>query len=97
MDVTNKETILRIKAYIEEKEGRLHVLVNKFVRSTYSLVIDVILHPARDSLVPLLPFSTIKKRRKIKPLSPLEQLFSIANHLKIGAVTFPSICRRYFS
>jgi len=28
MDVTNKESILKIKAYIEEKEGKLHVLVN---------------------------------------------------------------------
>ena len=33
MDVTDKESILKVKAYIEEKEGKLHVLVNKFVRS----------------------------------------------------------------
>ena len=32
MDVTDKESILKVKAYIEEKEGKLHVLVNKFVR-----------------------------------------------------------------
>jgi NAD(P)-dependent dehydrogenase (short-subunit alcohol dehydrogenase family) len=31
MDVTDKESILKVKSYIEEKEGRLHVLVNKFV------------------------------------------------------------------
>jgi len=28
MDVTEKESILKIKAYIKEKEGKLHVLVN---------------------------------------------------------------------
>jgi len=28
MDVTDKESILKVKAYIEEKEGKLHVLVN---------------------------------------------------------------------
>jgi len=28
MDVTNKESILKVKAYIEAKEGKLHVLVN---------------------------------------------------------------------
>jgi len=28
MDVTVKESILKVKAYIEEKEGKLHVLVN---------------------------------------------------------------------
>ena len=38
MDVTDKESILKVKAYIEEKEGKLHVLVNKFVRSIYSWV-----------------------------------------------------------
>ena len=32
MDVTEKESILKVKTYIEEKEGKLHVLVNKFVR-----------------------------------------------------------------
>ena len=32
MNVTDKESILKVKAYIEEKEGKLHVLVNKFVR-----------------------------------------------------------------
>ena len=38
MDVTDKESILKVKTYIEEKEGKLHVLVNKFVRSIYSWV-----------------------------------------------------------
>jgi hypothetical protein len=101
MDVTDKESILKVKTYIEEKEGKLHVLVNKFVRSIYSwgeiLVIDVILHPAQDSSVRLRPFSTIKKRRKIKLPSPLEQRFSIATHLKVGPVTLPSIWHQYFS
>ena len=32
MDIMNKESILNIKIYIEEKEGKLHVLVNKFVQ-----------------------------------------------------------------
>ena len=32
MDVTDKESIFKVKAYIEEKEGKLHVLVNKFMR-----------------------------------------------------------------
>ena len=31
MDVTDKESILKVKNYIEQKEGKLHVLVNKFV------------------------------------------------------------------
>jgi hypothetical protein len=31
MDVTDKESILKVKTHIEEKEGKLHVLVNKFV------------------------------------------------------------------
>ena len=38
MDVTDKESILKVKTYIEAKEGKLHVLVNKFVRSIYSWV-----------------------------------------------------------
>jgi len=29
MDVTNKESILAAKKIIEQKEGKLHVLVNK--------------------------------------------------------------------
>jgi hypothetical protein len=32
MDVTDKESILKVKTYIEEKEGKLHVLVNKLVQ-----------------------------------------------------------------
>lgn len=31
MDVTNKESIAKAKKSIEEKEGRLHILVNKYV------------------------------------------------------------------
>jgi hypothetical protein len=31
MDVTDKKSILKAKTYIEEKEGKLHILVNKFV------------------------------------------------------------------
>jgi NAD(P)-dependent dehydrogenase (short-subunit alcohol dehydrogenase family) len=31
MDVTNKESILAVKKLIEEKEGKLHILVNKSV------------------------------------------------------------------
>jgi hypothetical protein len=31
MNVIDKESILKVKTYIEEKEGKLHVLVNKFV------------------------------------------------------------------
>ena len=38
MDVTDKESILKVKTYIKEKEGKLHILVNKFVRSIYSWV-----------------------------------------------------------
>jgi hypothetical protein len=35
MDVTEKGSILKVKTYIEHKEGKLHVLVNKFVRSIF--------------------------------------------------------------
>lgn len=31
VDVTNKESIAKAKKYIEEKEGKLHILVNKCV------------------------------------------------------------------
>ena len=37
MDVTDKESILKVKTYVEEKEGRLHILVNKFVWSKSKL------------------------------------------------------------
>ena len=101
MDVTDKESILKVKTYIEEKEGKLHILVNKFVRLIYIwgeiMVIDAILHPAQDSSVPLLPFSTIKKLRNIQLPRLLEQRFSIPIHLKVGPITLPSIWRRYFS
>lgn len=31
MDVTSKESILAAKKVIEEKEGKLHILVNKLI------------------------------------------------------------------
>lgn len=37
MDVTSRESILEAKKVIEEKEGKLHVLVNKCVRLPSSL------------------------------------------------------------
>lgn len=32
MDVTNKESIMEVKKLIQEKEGKLHILVNKSVQ-----------------------------------------------------------------
>ena len=32
LDVSNRESIIEAKKLIEEKEGRLHILVNKYVR-----------------------------------------------------------------
>jgi len=34
MDVTSKESIIDGKGIIDEKEGKLHILVNKLVCST---------------------------------------------------------------
>jgi hypothetical protein len=31
MDVTSRESIMEGKKFIEEKEGKLHILVNKYV------------------------------------------------------------------
>lgn len=49
MDVTDEESILNVKTFIEEKEGKLHVLVNKFVHLCLNEILavfqfDLILH-----------------------------------------------------
>lgn len=102
MDVTDKESILKVKTYIKEKEGKLHILINKFVSRLTLLSIFFFFFfntasPAQDSSVPHRPSSTIKKHQNIRQPSPLEQHSSIATHSKIGPVTLPSTWHRYFS
>jgi hypothetical protein len=38
MDVTDKDSILEAKKNIEEKEGKLHILVNKYVGKSLSVI-----------------------------------------------------------
>lgn len=47
LDVTSRESILAAKKVIEEKEGKLHILVNKYADSfiIFSRPSSVLLHP----------------------------------------------------
>jgi enoyl-[acyl-carrier-protein] reductase (NADH) len=38
MDVTSKESIQKVKKEIEKEDGKLHVLVNKYVSSSRPLI-----------------------------------------------------------
>lgn len=40
MDVTSRESILEAKKVIQEKEGKLHVLVNKCVQLPFNFQLD---------------------------------------------------------
>ena len=60
MDVTDKESITRARDFIAEKEGKLHILVNKLVRisvdSPHSSVLIMAYHTVLAKLVLYLVF-----------------------------------------
>ena len=101
MDVTNRESILQAKKLIEEKEGKLHLLVNKCVypitsppRQTLTLLLSTVPAPS----VPAPAGSTTLKLQSTKTRKPSATPYStiVPKVLMIGhgstrSTPFPSI------
>jgi len=98
MDVTDKASISKAKKFIEEKEGRLHILVNKSSPCYFhAFDPDGTTHLALVRLDQYLPFSaTLQPQRgKMPKLSGL--LYLTTNRLKRGGATIKLTLPLYFS